>query len=121
MASLPSTRLPEFVATLGAIRGRHAEFQWGGAVVLCRRGLHGGVMGFYDEATQWQAVQPVLREAAAALTAVGCIPYKTGKIWAEEVRQMDVWHATLDRLKQTFDPAGVLSPGNLGLPRGGQT
>jgi FAD/FMN-containing dehydrogenase len=120
MASLPSTHLPAFVATLGAIRSRYAEFQWGGAVVLCRRGLHGGVMGFYDEATQWQAVQPVLREAAAALTAVGCIPYKTGKIWAAEVEQMSAWHGTLDRLKQTFDPAGVLSPGNLGLPRGGR-
>jgi hypothetical protein len=51
------------------------------------------------------------------LTAAGCIPYKTGKIWASEVEKMTVWHQTLNRIKTTLDPSSVLSPGNLGLPR----
>ena len=115
MASLPTARLPAFVETLAAIRADHPAFQWGGAVVVCRRGLHGGLVGFYDEATQWADIQPAMRQCAAALTAIGCIPYKSGKIWAPEVQQMSAYHQVLSQLKRTLDPAGILSPGNLGL------
>lgn len=117
MSSLPTAGLPAFIAALGEIRQRWPAFQWGGAVVVCRRGLHGGVMGFYDEASEWTAMQDTMRECAVMLIAAGCIPYKTGKLWAGEVRKMDAWHELLGRLKSTLDPAGVLSPGNLGLPR----
>jgi hypothetical protein len=56
-----------------------------------------------------------MRQCAAALTAIGCIPYKSGKIWAPEVQQMSAYHQVLSQLKRTLDPAGILSPGNLGL------
>jgi hypothetical protein len=116
MSSLPTDRLPDFMQALAEIRARWPAFQWGGAVVVCRRGLHGGVMGFYDEAHEWTAMQEALQACAATLTAAACVPYKTGKLWASEVRQMEAWHQLLDRLKSSLDPAGVLSPGNLGLP-----
>ena len=117
MASLPTAGLPAFIDALGQIRARFPAFLWGGAVVVCRRGLHGGVMGFYDEASEWTAMQAAMPEVTAILTAAGCIPYKTGKIWASEVEKMTVWHQTLNRIKTTLDPSSVLSPGNLGLPR----
>ena len=115
MASLPTDGLPAFATALDGIRAQHPGYVWGGAVVVCRRGLHGGVLGFYDEATQWQAVQPVMRDGAARLVAAGCTPYKTGKMWAPDVQAMTAYHGVLKQLKQSLDPVGVLSPGNLGL------
>ncbi len=115
MASLPTARMPAFLDVLSQCRATMPALLWGGAVVLCRRGLHGGVMAFYDEATQWDEVNEAMQTCAGALRAAGCIPYKSGKIWAAEVRRMDVYHATLRRLKAALDPAGILSPGNLGL------
>lgn len=115
MASLPTDGLPAFTAALDGIRAAHPGYVWGGAVVLCRRGLHGGVLGFYDEATQWQAVQPVMRDCASRLAAAGCTPYKTGKMWAPEVQAMAAYHGVLQQLKKSLDPGGLMSPGNLGL------
>ncbi len=115
MSSLPTTQMPKFLAALDDLRARHSAFMWGGAVVICRRGMHGGVMAFYDEATQWAEAQAVTRLAAQALAAAGCIPYKTGKIWAEVVRGYPVYHEVLQELKTGFDPQHILSPGNLGL------
>ena len=115
MASLPTMRMPAFLDVLGECRTRLPALTWGGAVVLCRRGLHGGVMAFYDEPTQWDEVIAAMETCAGALRAAGCIPYKSGKLWAAEVRRMAPYHATLRRLKAAFDPAGILSPGNLGL------
>jgi FAD/FMN-containing dehydrogenase len=107
--------MPAFLGALARCRADYPALAWGGAVVLCRRGLHGGVMAFYDEATQWPAVQAAMQACARALTAAGCVPYKSGKMWADEVRRMDAYHATLRAIKRALDPAGILSPGNLGL------
>ena len=115
MASLPTARMPAFIEVLAQSRAADPALIWGGAVVICRRGLHGGVMAFYDEATQWPEVQRAMQDCARNLRAAGCIPYKSGKMWAAEVRRMETYHATLRRLKATLDPAGILSPGNLGL------
>jgi FAD/FMN-containing dehydrogenase len=115
MGSLPTAGLPAFLATVDALRQRFPALGWGGAVVVCRRGLHGGVLAFHDEATQWDAALEAAREAGAALVAAGCIPYKTGKLWAGQTAALQPWHAVLSRLKQTLDPLGILSPGNLGL------
>ena len=115
MASLPTARMPAFLSVLNDFRAAEPALVWGGAVVVCRRGLHGGVMAFYDEATQWPAAQAAMQACAAALREAGCIPYKSGKMWASEVRRMDTYHATLRRIKAALDPDGILSPGNLGL------
>lgn len=115
MGSLPTAGMPAFLATVDTLRQRYPAFGWGGAVVVCRRGLHGGVLAFYDEATQWTAAEAAAQDAGAALVAAGCIPYKTGKLWAAQTASFTPWHTVLARVKQTLDPAGILSPGNLGL------
>lgn len=115
MTSLATPDLPRFIATINSLRAEETELAWGGAVVVCRRGLHGGVLGFYDEQTQWPEAQAAARRAARRLLDAGCVPYKTGKLWADEVRGFTAHHGLLDRLKRALDPAGVLAPGNLGL------
>lgn len=115
MSSLPTERLPEFIETVARQRVQRPEFIWGGAVVVCRRGLHGAVMAFYDEATQWEAAQTATADCARDLVAIGAVPYKTGKLWAAEVRQFSEYHGLLQQLKTALDPHGILSPGNLGL------
>lgn len=115
MSSLPTERLPEFIATVARQRVQRPEFIWGGAVMVCRRGLHGGVMAFYDEATQWEAAQTATADCARELVSIGAVPYKTGKLWAAEVRGFSEYHGLLQQLKTTLDPHGILSRGNLGL------
>ncbi|MEQ8662018.1 MAG: hypothetical protein RLW62_14475, partial [Gammaproteobacteria bacterium] len=115
MSSLPSDRLSAFLAAVAAQRAQWSDFQWGAAVVVCRRGLHGGVLVFYDERREWDAILPAVDGAARALIAAGCVPYKSGKQWAAEVRGMREYSSVLERLKQALDPHGVLAPGNLGL------
>ena len=115
MSSLPGDRLPAFIETTAELRALDASYLWGAAVVICRRGLHGGLLVFYDERTQWDAVQPLVEEAARRLVAAGCVPYKSGKQWAEQVQGFSAYSAVLQRLKQALDPAGILAPGNLGL------
>lgn len=115
MTSLPSANLPAFLDVVGRCRETHPALTWGGAVMLCRRGLHGGVMAFYDEATEWPLAEEAVATLAPRLLAAGCIPYKSGKIWADSVRGFEPYHDVLRDLKRALDPAGVLSPGNLGL------
>lgn len=115
MASLPTQGLSRFIATLNDLRTAEKALVWGGAVVVCRRGLHGGILGFYDEQSQWPEAQAAARRAAQRLLDAGCVPYKTGKLWAHEVRGFAAHHELLERLKRALDPAGVLAPGNLGL------
>jgi FAD/FMN-containing dehydrogenase len=115
MSSLPVARLPELIDLVQSWRERYPQFVWGVGSVLCRRGLHGGVVAFYDEARQWAEAESVIRQCAAEMTAIGCVPYKTGKLWSAEVKRFTEYHTVLRALKQTLDPEGILGPGNLGL------
>lgn len=115
MSSLPADGIPRFLDQVNAWRGEHSEFLWGAAVVLCRRGLHGGVMTFYDEASQWDEARTTVQSCISRLMEIGCVPYKSGKIWASAVQGLDGYHSTLTKIKQSLDPEGILAPGNLGL------
>lgn len=115
MTSLPCDRLGRYVDCVAALRERHAGYTWGAAVVVCRRGLHGGVIAFYDERTEWLAMQAVVEETTTALLDAGCVPYKSGKLWASRVREFDGYFNLLERIKQAVDPRSILSRGNLGL------
>lgn len=79
MTSLPCDQLVEFCAAVDGLRARWPAFVWGAATVVCRRGLHGGAMAFYDEQTQWAAMQEVIEDAIAVLRAAGCVPYKSAR------------------------------------------
>ncbi len=83
--------------------------------MLCRRGLHGAVLTFYDEQHQWPDVQQVVAGCTGELMAIGCVPYKSGKLWADQVSKLTEYHRALTRIKAALDPASVLAPGNLGL------
>lgn len=115
MSSLPTTNLDAFINVVQHQRDTQPQLVWGGAVVICRRGLHGGIMAFYDEETQWAAAEAATVIAADSLLAAGCVPYKSGKIWAPQVQTFTAYHALLTRIKAALDPAQILSPGNLGL------
>jgi FAD/FMN-containing dehydrogenase len=115
MASLPTDTLPAFLDQTQRWREQHPQFTWGSAVVLCRRGLHGAVLTFYDEQRQWPEVQQVAAACTTQLMALGCVPYKSGKLWAAEVSKLTEYQRAVARIKAALDPAGVLAPGNLGL------
>jgi len=115
MTSLPCDRLADFCAAIDSLRARWPALVWGAATVLCRRGLHGGVMAFYDERTQWPLAEQAVEDATVLLRGAGCVPYKSGKLWAEEVKRTGAYYRVLERLKGALDPARLLSPGNLGL------
>ncbi len=115
MASLPTDTLPAFLDQAQRWRERHPQFTWASATVLCRRGLHGAVLTFYDEQTQWADVQQVVAGCTGELMAIGCVPYKSGKLWAAQVSKLTEYQRAVARIKAALDPAGVLAPGNLGL------
>ena len=115
MSSLPAERLPALLDLVQSWRERYPQFVWGVGSILCRRGLHGGIVAFYDEARQWAEAQDVITQCAAALSEIGCVPYKSGKLWASEVKGFTEYHAVLRAVKDTLDPQGILGPGNLGL------
>lgn len=116
--SFATETLPAFLDRVQAWRERHPQFTWGSASVLCRRGLHGTVLTFYDEQRQWPDVQRVVAGCTEELMAIDCVPYQSGKLWANQVSKLTEYHRALTRIKAALDPAGVLAPGNLGL--GGQ-
>lgn len=118
LVSLATETLPAFLNLAQAWRERHPQFTWASATVLCRRGLHGAVLTFYDEQHQWPDVQQVVASCTGELMAVGCVPYKSGKLWADQVSRLTEYHRALTRIKLALDPAGVLAPGNLGLGSG---
>jgi len=115
MTSLPCDRLPAFLAVVDEARRHSPHFTWGAAVVACRRGLHGGVLAFYDERTEWESMQSATQTVADALWVAGCVPYKSGKLWAAQLRASGGYFALLERVKRGLDPSGMLGPGNLGL------
>ena len=115
LVSLATETLPTFLNLAQTWRERHPQFTWASATVLCRRGLHGAVLTFYDEQQQWPEVQQVVADCTAQLMAIGCVPYKSGKLWADQLSQLTEYHRALTRIKAALDPAGVLALGNLGL------
>ncbi|WP_448508730.1 FAD-binding oxidoreductase [Immundisolibacter sp.] len=115
MVSFATETLPAFLDQAQRWRERHPQFTWASATVLCRRGLHGAVLTFYEEQHQWPDVQQVVDGCTAELVAIGCVPYKSGKLWADQVSRLTEYHRALTRIKAALDPAGVLAPGNLGL------
>ncbi len=118
MVSFATETLPAFLDLAQAWRGRHPQFTWASATVLCRRGLHGAVLTFYDEQQQWPDVQQVVAGCTGELMQIGCVPYKSGKLWADQVSKLTEYHGALTRIKAALDPADVLAPGNLGLGGG---
>lgn len=120
MTSLPCDRLPAFIDVINDMRARYDAFTWGAAVVVCRRGLHGGVVTFYDEAREWDAVLQAMDVATADLVSAGCVPYKSGKLWAPRLHEQPAYLAALAAIKQGLDPRGQLAPGNLGLDPAGR-
>ena len=115
MTSLPTDKLVDFCAAVDTLRARWPAFPWGAATVVCRRGLHGGVLAFYDERLEWEAMREAIEDATETLRAAGCVPYKSGKLWAPEVKAASAYYSVLERVKRSLDPQGLLSPGNLGL------
>ena len=115
MSSLPCDRLGAFVDVIDEQRARWPDFTWAAASVVCRRGLHGGVIAFYDEQTEWDPMLAAIDSATNSLIGAGCIPYKSGKIWARHVQACDAYSHVLEMIKRGVDPRGLLSPGNLGL------
>jgi len=83
--------------------------------VLCRRGVHGAVIMFYDEQHQWPAAQAAASAACAELLAIGCVPYKVGKMWAPLMDRFGTYYQALRTLKRSFDPKSLFCPDNLAL------
>ncbi|MGR8950071.1 MAG: FAD-binding oxidoreductase [Gammaproteobacteria bacterium] len=115
MTSLPADRIPAFYNVINEMRERFEDFVWAPGAIMCRRGLHGGVIAFYDEQTQWAAMQAAFKRCTQALLDAGCVPYKSGKVWAEHIKALDPHHALLTQIKAALDINGIMSPGNLGL------
>jgi len=114
MTSLPTDTVPAFFEKVADIRARHAQFVWGGGIVLCRRGVHGALIGFYDEAKQWQEMQNVLTGVRRELLDLGAVPYKSGQLWADTASSYPEYQNLLGRLKGAIDPARIMGRGNLG-------
>jgi FAD/FMN-containing dehydrogenase len=115
MSSLPTNKFTTFINVLNKQREKYPEYPLGAGIVMCRRGVHGGALAFYDEASQWEGARAALSHCAQALVDAGCVPYKSGKIWGEQVRGFTAYSGLLGRLKKELDPNGILSPGDLGL------
>jgi 4-cresol dehydrogenase (hydroxylating) len=67
-----------------------------------------------QEARAWELYE-VLRRS---LQQAGFSPYRLGVQSQEEVLHPEERRRTLQRLKETFDPNGVIAPGRYGIERG---
>lgn len=114
MNSLPTEQMPSFFEKIFELRERFPQFVWGGGIILCRRGLHGGLIGFYDEATQWEEMQEVLKVIRPELLDMGCVPYKGGKLWSDMGQGYPAYRDLLSQIKTAIDPAGIMARSNLG-------
>lgn len=115
MCSMASETIPRFFRLIENHRQAHPEFAWAAGLVLCRRGMHGAVIVFYDEREQWEQVRAVSERCCRELLEVGCLPYKSGRVWAPVMEQFGRYHTTLVSLKKMLDPNGIMSPQILGL------
>lgn len=86
-----------------------------GGLGLCRRGVHGATIAFYDEREQWDEIRAACDRCCRDLPSTGCVPYKSGRVWAPMMDQFGRYHATLAKLKRRLDPNGIMSPQILGL------
>lgn len=114
MGSLPTERMPDFLEMVTGLRKDHTEFVWGGGVVLCKRGLHAGVIGFYDEAKQWQMMQKVFAGVRHAFLKIGGVPYKSGQLWSDTAEAYPDYLGLLGKIRGAIDPAQIMGRGNLG-------
>lgn len=115
MTSMPTETAPRFFALVDRMRALHSDFVWAGGTVLCRRGVHGAVIMFYDEQHQWPAAQAAASATCAELLAIGCVPYKSGKMWAPLMDRFGSYYRTLRTLKRSLDPRSLFCPDNLAL------
>jgi FAD/FMN-containing dehydrogenase len=115
MCSMANETVPRFFRAIQNNREAHPEFIWAGGLVLCRRGVHGAVIVFYEEREQWEQIRMASERCCRDLLANECVPYKSGRVWAPMMDQFGRYHTTLARLKKTLDPNGIMSPQILGL------
>ncbi len=115
MCSMANETIPRFFRVIENNRKAYPELTWAGGLVLCRRGVHGAVIVFYDEREQWETVRVASERCGAELLAIGCVPYKSGRVWAPMMERFRPYHATLANLKKVLDPNGIMSPEVLGL------
>ena len=115
MCSMANETIPRFFGAIERNRQACPQFVWAGGLVLCRRGVHGAVIVFYDERQQWNEIREASERCCRDLLAIGCVPYKSGRVWAPMMDRFGRYHTTLARLKKTLDPNAIMSPQILGL------
>ena len=65
--------------------------------------------------TASMAAQAAASATCAELLAIGCVPYKSGKMWAPPMDRFGSYYRTLRTLKRSLDPKSLFCPDNLAL------